>query len=472
MTRTWDLVIIGGGTAGLIAARTAAALGARVAMVEAARPGGDCLWTGCVPSKALIAAARVAAEARAGHRFGVDVGRVDVDFRAVMAHVRNAIATIEPHDSASTLRSYGVTVHSGHGRLLPDLAVEVNGERLRARSVLLATGSEPVLPPVSGIEESNPLTTDTIWDLAELPDRLTVLGGGTTGCELAQAFARLGSRVTVVEADERLMSAEDAEASLVVTKALEADGVRVLSGTRAISASPGALTLDDGQVVEHDALLVATGRRPRTGDLGLEDVGVELDEHGSVRVDEHLRTTNPRVFAAGDLTGHPQLTHVAGVHGSVAATNALLGTRRTAESAVVPRVTFTDPEVAAVGVSTTSADGNHEQSVVTERYAGLDRAITEARPEGFTRLVLDKKGRVVGATVVGPRAGESLSELVLMVRQGLRARDLVATMHAYPTYADAAWNASITRSMSRLSRPVPRTLVRGWLRLRRVLPRG
>ncbi len=471
MSRTWDLVILGGGTAGLVAAQTAAALGARVALVEADRPGGDCLWTGCVPSKSLIAAARVAAEARTGHRFGVNVGRVEIDFAAVMAHVRSAIAAIEPHDSADTLRGYGVTVHSGRGRLTHDLAVEVNGTRLQARSVLLATGSEPMLPPVDGLADSRALTTDTIWDLAGLPGRLTVLGGGTTGCELAQAFARLGSRVTIVEGEVRLLSGEDPDASLVVTHALEADGVRVLTGTHATSASRDRLTLDDGQVIEHDALLVATGRRPRTSDLGLERAGVDIDDHGFVRVDEHLRTTNPRVFAAGDLTGHPQLTHVAGVHGSVAATNALLGLRRRAETEVIPRVTFSDPEVAAVGVSTADAEQDEDLSVLTERYAGLDRAITESRPEGFTRLVVDKRGRVMGATVVGPRAGESLAELVLAIGQGLRARDLVGSMHAYPTYADAAWNAAITRTMSRLSQPIPRSLVRSWLRLRRVLPR-
>ena len=471
MSRTWDLVILGGGTAGLVAARTAAALGARVALVEAGRPGGDCLWTGCVPSKSLIAAARVAAEARTGHRFGVEVDRVEIDFAAVMAHVHSAIEAIEPHDSADTLRGYGVAVHSGRGRLTHDLAVEVNGTRLRARNVLLATGSEPMLPPVDGLPDAGALTTDTIWDLAELPDRLTVLGGGTTGCELAQAFARLGSRVTLVEGAARLLSSEDPDASLVVTRALEADDVRVLTGTRASAASAGSLALDDGQVVGHDALLVATGRHPRTSDLGLERAGVDLDDHRFVRVDEHLRTTNPRVFAAGDLNGHPQLTHVAGVHGSVAAINALLGLRRTPETKVVPRVTFTDPEVAAVGVSTADAEQDKDLSVLTERYTGLDRAITEGRPEGFTRLVVDKKGRVVGATVVGPRAGESLAELVLAIKQGARARDLVGSMHAYPTYADAAWNAAITRTMNRLSRPIPRTLVRGRLRLRRARPR-
>lgn len=477
MTRRWDLIVLGGGTAGLVGAQTAAALGARVVLVEADRPGGDCLWTGCVPSKSLIAAARIAASARRADRFGVRVGEVEVDFRAVMAHVHGAIAAIEPHDSAQTLRRHGIKVVTGRGRLTADGAVQVDGERLEGRRVLLATGSLPAVPAIDGLADCEPLTTDTVWDLEELPGRLTVLGGGNIGCELGQAFARLGSRVTIVETSPNLLAGEDPEASRLVTEALAADGVDVLTGVSAESvrgdpaASSGELTTTDGGVIAHDRLLVATGRRPNTADLGLAAVGIEVGDDGYVLVDEHLRTTNPKVWAAGDLTGHPQFTHVAGVHGSVAATNALLGAWRKAETAVVPRVTFTDPEVAAVGVGTDEATGDPGLRLVTKQHVNVDRAVTDGATGGFSRLVTDTKGRLVGATLVGPRAGEALPELVLAIGAGKRTRDLAGSIHAYPTFADGAWNAAIDDTMRGLARPAPRRAIRALLTARRWLPR-
>jgi len=473
----WDLVVVGAGTAGIVGARTAASLGARVLVVEADRTGGDCLWTGCVPSKALLAAAHRVASARSAGVFGVHVDGVRVDFAGVMGHVRRSIATIEPVDSAEALEAAGVSVLRGWATLTGSSDVEVAGHRLSTRQVLLATGSGPALPDLPGLRTAKPWTSDTVWDLEQLPSRLTVVGGGSVGCELGQAFARLGARVTVLEQAPQLLPAEDPDAAAAVAVALRADGVGVRTGAglgKVLgTAENGTVRTTDGRVVEHDALLVALGRHPRTRDVGLHQAGVEVDRRGFVRVDRALRTSNPRVWAAGDLTGHPQFTHLAGVHASLAASNAVLGLRRRAETVTVPRVTYTTPEVAAVGVGVSAAAGSRDLRVVTRWHHEVDRAVVEGDTAGFARLVIDGKGRVVGATLVGPRAGESLSELVLAVRQGLRTRDLAGATHPYPTYADGAWNAAIADVRARLGQPAARratallaTTRRSWLDLR------
>lgn len=445
-----DLLVVGGGTAGLVGARTAAQLGASVLLVERERTGGDCLWTGCVPSKALVAAASAAAGARSAARLGVHVDGVRVDFAAVMAHVEGAMAAIEPTDSAAALAEAGVRVRSGSARFTGPDAVEVDGERIAFRHALVATGSDPAVPPVPGLDAA--LTTDTVWDLTELPRRLVVLGGGTIGCELGQAFARLGSAVTVVEMADRLLPNEDARAAALVTDALRADGVTVRTGSRVESADGASVVLAGGERVEGDELLVALGRRPDTRGLDPAAAGVELTERGHVVVDAALRTTNPRVFAAGDITGHPQFTHIAGVHGALAASNAVLGLRRKVDLRAVPKVTYTAPEVASVG----AVDG---PTVRTHDNAEVDRAIADGTTAGFTRLVLDRRGRLVGATVVGPRAGEVLAELTLAVRKRLPATAVAATTHPYPTYGDAPWNAALAQTRARLARPLLRPLL-------------
>ncbi len=456
-SRRWDLVVIGGGTAGIVGSRTAASFGARVALVEGARTGGDCLWTGCVPSKALLAAARRAATARTASRLGVHVDGVRVDFAAVRAHVRAAIAAIEPDDSPETLQAAGVAVVKGWARLTPEADVEVDGHVLRTRQVLLATGSTPEVPDVSGLRATGPWTTETIWALERLPNRLTIVGGGNTGCELGQAFARLGARVSLVERESRLLAGEDPEAAGIVAAALRAEGVEIHLGSGLAgvtgSADAGEVQLATGRRIEHDGLLVALGRRPATGDLGLREAGVRLDDRDFVITDPRLRTTNPRVWAAGDLTGHPQFTHVAGVHGSIAATNAVLGLRRTVDTTSVPRVTYTDPEIAAVGAATGPYGRDGDLDMVTVRHDDVDRAVADAETTGYTRLAIDRRHRIVGATVVGPRAGETLPELVLAVREGWPSRHLAEVTHAYPTYADGVWNAAIADVRTRLSAP-------------------
>ena len=475
--RAWDLLVVGGGTAGIVAARTAAGFGASVLLVERSRTGGDCLWTGCVPSKALLAAAHAASAARGAGRYGITVTGVRPDFTAVMAHVHDRIAVIEPDDAPVTLRAAGARVARATARFIgPDTAALTgagfeDGTAVRFRRALLATGSAPAVPPVPGLAQARPLTSDTVWDLTTMPERLLVLGGGTVGCELGQALSRLGSQVTVVESADRLLPREDPEAGDRLRAALRRDGIEVRVGVALASVDPGATgsgsaVLADGTRVEFDRVLVAVARTPRTTDLGLDLAGVALDERGFVVVDATLRTTSPRVLAAGDLTGHPALTHVAGVHGALAAANAVLGLRRTVDP-VVPRVTFTQPEVASVGIGAHEVTGRRGFTVRTVEHAHVDRAVAERDIEGLTRLVLDRRGRVVGATIVGPRAGESLPELVLAVRGGLRARDLAAATHAYPTYGDGPWKASIEQVQAGMRSQPLRAVTSALTRLRR-----
>ena len=482
----WDLVVVGGGTAGLVGARTAAGFGARVLLVERSRTGGDCLWTGCVPSKALIAAAAAASSARRATGLGIRTGPAEVDFSAVLAQVRAATAAIEPADSPDTLRRHRVQVVIGAARFDGPAALMVDDRPVPFRRVLLATGAEPALPAVPGLADGIPLTTDSVWQLAQLPGRLLVLGGGSVGCELGQAFARLGSVVTLVEAGPRLLPREDPDAAALIQAALAADGVRVQVGAAVQQvhwdgdAGAGSATVA-GVPVPFDRLLVATGRSARTGGFGLGRAGIGLDPAGQVVVDRRLRTTNPAVWAAGDVTGHPRFTHVAAVHAALAASNAVLGLRRCVDLTAVPRVTFTDPEVAAVGpvapagaAEAAGAAGAAEAAgraggwrVRTQPHDQVDRAITDRRTDGFTRLHVDRRGRLRAATVVGPRAGESLAELSLAVRHGLKASDL-AGIHAYPTYSDGVWLAGVAELQAGLATPLTRRVLRLLLRLRRV----
>lgn len=467
----WDLLVIGGGSAGIVAAQTAAGFGASVLLVERDRTGGDCLWTGCVPSKALLSAAHAAAEARTAARYGVHVADVRVDFAEVMTHVRLAICTIEPIDSPQALRAAGVRVAHGTARFTgPDRAT-VDGATVRFRQALVATGSSPAMPPIAGLTDAGPLTSDTVWQLTELPGRLLVLGGGSIGCELGQAFARLGSRVSIVEAAPTLLPREDPYAGTLLRAALAEDGIAVNNGSPVSAIEPVGdrwhARLASGSTIPFDTVLVAVGRTPRTAGLGLAESGVVLDERGYVRVNARLQTSNPRIWAAGDVTGHPQFTHVAGVHGSLAASNAVLGLHRKVDTATIPRVTFTQPEVAAVGVSPQQTGAGSGLSVRTVAHDEVDRAIAEDNTRGVTRLVLDRKARIVGATIVGPRAGESIAELVLAARHGLRARDVAGAIHAYPTYADGVWKVAIADVQDKLHRPTLRRLTKGLATLRR-----
>ena len=459
--RIVDFLVVGGGTAGIVGAKTAARFGARTLLVEQDRTGGDCLWTGCVPSKTLLSAAAEAAStsSRTGGR---------ADFAAVRKRILAAISTIEPIDSPQSIEATGARVL--HGVLTfdsPGVAV-VGGRTIRFRQALIATGGAPAGVDIPGLEAARTVTSDSVWELESLPDRLAIIGGGPIACELGQAFARLGSEVTMI-VRSRILAKEVPEAADLVRAALEADGVRLVEHAAVAGAAPAErgtrLRLGTGAAIDADVVLVAAGRSPRTAGLGLDRLGVELDETGHIATDARMGTSNPRIWAAGDVTTNPDFTHLAGVHASVAAANAVLGLSRQV-SGTVPRVTFTSPEVASVGV--TAADPRLKHRARTVWHEHLDRAVTDDATAGFTRLILDKRGKIVGGTIVGPRAGESLAELALAVQHGLTASDVAGTTHAYPTYADGVWNAAVADVRANLEAPLMRRAIRVLVRVRRL----
>jgi pyruvate/2-oxoglutarate dehydrogenase complex dihydrolipoamide dehydrogenase (E3) component len=474
----YDLVIVGGGTAGLVAAELAAALGARVALIERARTGGDCLWAGCVPSKSLLAAADLAHRMRSAGYVGLAPVEPEIDFGRVMAHVHGARRTIEPQDSPEALRRRGVEVLHGEARFTGPGRLAVGGHQLAYRSALIATGSRPVVPSVDGLDPALVLTNETVWDLQERPQRLAILGGGPIGCELGQAFRRLGSQVTIVQRAAVLLTREEPEASELVAARLTGEGVQVRLRARAVRAErvDGAHSL----VVEHlgrqvavpfDRLLAGAGRRPDTDGLGLDAVGVETDARGAIKVDDRLATTGDRIYAAGDAVGTLPFTHVAAYHARVVVGNALFRSRQAVSYGGVPWVTFTDPEVARVGLSEAQARERFGRRTVvhTHPYEKLDRAITAGRAYGFAKLVGGPHGRLVGATVAAPRGGEAIAEMAAWIaaRRGIDACS--RTVHAYPTFAEGPARAADDYVRARRLSPGVRRLTRPALAvLRRV----
>ena len=482
-SKRYDLAVVGAGTAGLVSSLIAVGAGARVVLVEAERTGGDCLWTGCVPSKSLLAAAELAQRMREGERLGVGGGEPEIDFARVMAHVDRARCKLAPHDSPERLRRAGVEVIEAAGRFRAPGELETAGRVLRHRAAIIATGSVPALPPVRGLEDAQPLTSDTIWDLRRLPGRLAVLGGGPIGCELGQAFARLGSSVTLIEADQRLLAREEPRAAALIAERLRAEGVEVLTGTPASEVRPradgaGTVVLEAARggvshELEFDRIFVSTGRRPMTDGLGLEALGIAADDAGAVPVDSRLRTAAAGVYAAGDVTGALPFTHVAAYHARVASINALFHARRTVDYRALPWVTFTDPEVARVGMSEAQARRRwgKRARIVEFDYAQLDRAITADRALGFAKLVGDRRGRLVGATVAAPAAGESIAELTAWIAQRASIGRVSTTVHAYPTFSEGPARAADEYLRARYATPRTRALTRPALALLRLLER-
>ncbi len=442
----FDLAVIGGGTAGLVTAAVSAGIGARTALVERNRLGGECLWTGCVPSKAMIRSASVLASIRRAEEFGIRAGEAEADFAAVMARVRRTIAAIEPHDSPERFRGMGVDVVQGHARFLSPEEAEVDGRRVRSKRWVLATGSRTAVPPIPGLEEAGFRTHEDVWELERLPASMLVLGGGPIGMEMAQSFARLGSRVTLAESGDRLLKREDPEVVEVLRRALVREGVDVRLGTRveAVRAEGGerVATLRAGSAppeeVRAEVVFVATGRRPNVEGMGLEALGVETGEDG-IRVDARLRTSAANAWAAGDVVGPYRFTHVADYHGRLAAPNALFPIGRKTDYRVVPWCTYTEPELARVGLLESEARERWGDAAGVFRYAhdSLDRAVCDGEPEGLTKLVTDPKGRLVGAHIAGPRAGETIHEAVLAIRHRLKLSDLSGMIHVYPTYPES-----------------------------------
>jgi pyruvate/2-oxoglutarate dehydrogenase complex dihydrolipoamide dehydrogenase (E3) component len=476
-TDHYDLVVIGGGTGGLISARVGAGIGARVALVERGRLGGDCLWTGCVPSKSLLAAAELAHRMRHADRVGLTPVAPEIDFSRVMDHVRAAQRIIAPQDSAQRLSRDGIDVVIGDARFVSPGAVEVAGRRLRFRKAIIATGSHPALPPVPGLDDVAPLTSDSVWDLQRAPGALAVLGGGAVGCELAQGFARLGSRVTLLERDARLLHEEEPRAGELIADLLADEGIQVRCNARARAVRPahspdppGAGTLElelpeASQTVDFDRILIAAGRAPSTSDLGLEAAGVVTDARGHVGVDGRLRTSARHIYAVGDVTGAMAFTHVAAYHARVATVNALFAARRRVEYGAVPRVCFTDPPVARVGLTAAQAQARWGDTTVTSfDYAELDRAITDGRTEGFATLIGDPKGRLVGATIAAAGAAESIAELTAWIALGAKLDRVSQTVHAYPTLSEGPSRVADERLRARYATPRVQYLARGALR--------
>ncbi|WP_245888690.1 FAD-dependent oxidoreductase [Halomonas denitrificans] len=453
-----DIVVIGGGSAGLVASYIAAAVKARVALVERDRLGGDCLNTGCVPSKALIRAARLTREIREAPRYGVTAGEPEVDFRAVMEHVHRAIREVEPHDSRERYEGLGVEVIEADAILDDPWRVRIRqGETERVittRHVIIASGARPRVPPLPGLEAIEVLTSDNLWQLEALPERLVVLGGGPIGCELGQSFARLGSRVSMVEMGEQLLPREDRDVAGEVEARLAEEGVAVRLATRARRVLPDD---HDGHLleVEHrdehgeahlerlpfSHLLVAVGRQANVEGLGLEALGVETRADGTLAVDETLQSVLPNVWACGDVAGPYQLTHASAHQAWHATVNALFGElkRFRVSYRALPAVTFTEPEVARVGLNEREAK---RQGVAVEvtRYplSELDRAIAEGQTQGFIKvLTVPGRDRLLGATIVGPGAGEMLAEFTLAMTQGIGLNKLLGTIHPYPTHSEA-----------------------------------
>jgi len=475
-----NLIVIGGGAAGLVSSYIAAMAKAKVTLIEAERMGGDCLNTGCIPSKTLLKSAKVAHQIADAARFGVSASVAGIDFPMVMRRIHDAIATIEPNDSVERYSSLGVECLQGYARFVDPWTVEIAGndgtsQRLTSRAFVIATGAAPVVPPLPGIESSGYLTSETLWDAmaqrARAPKRLVILGGGPIGCELAQAFQRLGSDVTLVEMAERLLLKEDAEAAAIITQCLQQDGVRVLTGHRAVQFDGKSLTVEnDGErtTLAFDDIIVATGRRARITGFGLEELG--LVENGRLQVDPYLRTRMPHILVAGDVAGNQQLTHGASHEAWYAAVNALAQPfkRFRADYRFLPRVTYTDPEVASVGLSEEQAK---EQGVAYEvtRYdiAHLDRAIAEDETAGFVKILTPPgKDRTLGATIVAAHAGEMIAEVVLAMRHGLTLGKLMAASHSYPTWNEAnkfvAGQYRLARKPERLQRLAQRWF--DWLR--------
>lgn len=433
----YDLVVVGAGPAGVVAALEAADAGARVALVEKNYLGGDCLNMGCVPSKTLLRAARASSDVRHLLEFGIEAAAAQARFEWVMDRVRSVRARLADADSVSRFQARGIDVFFGPAQFARPDALDIEGLRLRFRKAILATGTRARTPPIPGLDSVLYLTNETVFNLTQLPGRLTVIGGGAVGCELAQAFARLGSEVTILEAGPRILGGEDPEAVAVVEAALRREGIAIETDARIAKIRP-----EDGEQI-----LVAAGRAPNVEGLDLEAAGIEYDLEEGVCVDDHLRTTNRRVYAAGDVCLAQRFTHVADATARIAVRNALFRGRARASALTIPWCTYTEPELAHVG----SFDGD----AYRKDFREIGRAVMEGEEEGFVKLHA-RGDRIVGATIVGHHAGELISEITLAMVGGVGLRALAGTIHPYPTRADAIRAAaaqSVRRKRKKIMTP-------------------
>lgn len=470
----YNLVVIGGGTAGLVAAAGAAGLGAKVALIERSLMGGDCLNTGCVPSKAVIRSARAAYDVREAWRFGVQGQISQIDFATTMERMRQIRATISPHDSFERFKSLGVDVYQGSARFVNAQHIEVGGQRLNFKKALIATGARAKIPDIPGLASVDYLTNENVFNLTTLPQRLICVGGGPIGCELAQAFHRLGSKVTLIHQGSHLLPREDPEAAAVVQQAFGEEGIELVldaeiqevlqnsAGTTVHYKQGGKF-----QTVVADALLLATGRQPNVHGLALEQAGVRFSERG-VEVNDYLQTTNPHIFAAGDVCLDWKFTHAADFASRIVLQNALFMGRKKLSDLVMPWCTYTDPEVAHVGLSAAEAQARGlAVDVYTKPLAEVDRAMADGETRGFVKVITAKgSDRILGATLVARHGGEMLGELTLAIQHKIGLGKIASVIHPYPTQAEAIRHLGDQYNRTRL-KPWVKRAFSAWLTWRR-----
>jgi len=466
----YNLVVIGAGTAGLVTAAGAAGLGAKVALIERSLMGGDCLNVGCVPSKGVISAARVAATVKQAHEFGVEVpAGVNVNFAAAMERMRRLRARISPNDSATRFRDLGVDVYFGQGRFIDSDTIDVAGTTLNFKRAVIATGARAAAPPITGLDGVEYLTNESVFSLTELPQRLGVIGAGPIGCEMAQSFAQLGSEVFLVESEHGILPREDREAAEIVYQALGRDGVKLLCCGRELEIrNEGGIRLtveSHGQSYDEpiDKLLVAVGRAPNVEDLNLEGIGVDFDKKG-VKVNDRMQTTNPRIYAAGDICSPYQFTHAADFMARIVIQNALFKGRKKSSALKIPWCTYTSPEIAHVGLYEKDAAAQDiETDTYVQHFSDVDRAILDGEDDGFAKVHV-KKGtdQIVGATIVARSAGDLISEITLAMTHGLGLSKIGSTIHPYPTQAEAIRRLGDQYNRTRLT-PRVASLFRKWL---------
>ena len=467
----YNLVVIGAGTAGLVTAAGAAGLGAKVALIEKHWMGGDCLNVGCVPSKTLIRSARAAYESRMAGRFGVRVPQVEVDFPAVMERVRSVRAGISPHDSAKRFSELGIDVFLGAGRFIDSETIEVEGARLRFKHAVIASGARAVRPDVPGLAEAGFLTNETVFNLTSLPGRLAVIGGGPIGCELAQAFRRLGAEVTLFHNKSHLLDREDGDAARLVQQQFIREGIQLVfnaklsrvghDGGKRIDFTSGEQA---GSVVV-DEILAGAGRAPNVDGLNLEGVGVEFDRKRGVRVDDALRTTNPRILAAGDVCMNWKFTHAADFAARIVIQNALFFGRKKLSALTMPWCTYTEPEIAHVGLYEHEArERGLTLDTYTQPFEKVDRSITDGETDGFVKIHTRRgTAEILGATIVGPHAGDMISEVSVAMAGRLGLGSIASVIHPYPTVAEAIRKCGDAYNRTRLT-PTVKKLFDRWLR--------
>jgi dihydrolipoamide dehydrogenase len=484
MSEKYDFIVIGGGSAGLVAAAGAAILGARVALIEKNLLGGDCLYTGCVPSKTLLASAKFVAQVKRAADFGFevsDVGFKNNSFASITKRIRRVIKTIEQHDAPEVFEKMGVKVIFGTPKFVNPNEIEIKlknsggMKRLKAKRFCIATGSRPLLPPIEGLKEIGFITNEEIFEIKELPKRLIILGGGAIGAEIGQAFARFGSRVTIVEMADRILSKEDEEISTVVENFLRAENVEILTNTKAVKAHKNEnglkiLTIENAgkrSEIEAEEILVAVGREPNIEDLELEKAGVKFDEK-QIFTNKYLQTSQKHIFAAGDVTGHFQFTHTADYEARIVIQNAFVPFpfKKKVDFRVIPWATFTEPEVARVGLTENEAREKYGDKIKIYKVslAENDRAQTENATEGFAKIIT-RKNKIVGAHIVGAHAGEIIHEFVLAMTHNLSLADLNKAVHIYPTFSKITQAAATESTLESLKSPFAQKWFKRYLKI-------